>query len=45
MRRHLDRERVERDYSLDFTTPKTNESSLRRQWRHYFRDDYETPPF
>jgi hypothetical protein len=45
MRRHLDRDRIQRDYSLDFLTPGTNPSAIRRQWRHYLRDDYEPPPF
>jgi hypothetical protein len=45
MKAHMDRERVERDYRLDFLTPKTNESSIRRQWRHYLADDYTPPPF
>lgn len=45
MKRHMDRERVERDYSLDFLTPGTNPSAIRRQWRHYLSDDYEPPPF
>jgi hypothetical protein len=45
MKAHMDRERVERDYRLDFLTPKTNESSIRRQWRLYLADDYTPPPF
>lgn len=45
MKRHLDRERIERDHALDFLTPGTNASSIRRQWRHYLADEYEPPPF
>mgnify|MGYP007113041181 CR=1 FL=1 len=45
MNKHLDRERVERMHRLDFLTPGTNPSAIRRQWRHYLADDYESPPF
>lgn len=45
MNKHLDRERVERMHRLDFLTPGTNPSAIRRQWKWFLRDDYESPPF
>jgi hypothetical protein len=45
MSRHLDRQRIQDDWSLDFTDVGTSDRSIRRQWAHYLKPDYDPCPF
>lgn len=45
MKRHLDHQEIKRLRSVDYQDGGTSETAVRRQWRHYLKDDYEPPPF